>query len=103
MKKVWVTYDLPLLGLLHTVCIFYMIVCSKFPGWLFKVELSKPEEVDELMDEDKYQQFLKTNEWSVLHLTSFLNLSYDLNSVPYNYILVVSMVICKIYDSPVTL
>ena len=31
-------------------------------GWLFKVQLSQPEEVDELMDEDQYQQFLKTNE-----------------------------------------
>lgn len=31
-------------------------------GWLFKVELSKPEEVDGLMDEDKYQQFLKNHE-----------------------------------------
>ncbi|XP_026273221.1 glycine cleavage system H protein, mitochondrial [Frankliniella occidentalis] len=31
-------------------------------GWLFKVELSKPGEVDELMDEDQYQQFLKSND-----------------------------------------
>ena len=31
-------------------------------GWLFKVELSNPQQVDELMDEDQYQQFLKNHE-----------------------------------------
>jgi len=28
-------------------------------GWLFKIELSKPEEMDELMDEAAYEKFLK--------------------------------------------
>ncbi|KAI5644149.1 glycine cleavage h-protein domain-containing protein [Phthorimaea operculella] len=30
-------------------------------GWLFKLELTKPEEVDNLMDEEAYQLFLKTD------------------------------------------
>lgn len=30
-------------------------------GWLFKVELADPEEVKKLMDEKKYDQFLKTD------------------------------------------
>lgn len=30
-------------------------------GWLFKVKLSKPEEVDALMDENKYEEFLKSH------------------------------------------
>lgn len=38
------------------------LMTFKFSGWLFKVELSKPQEVDELMDEDQYQQFLKNHE-----------------------------------------
>lgn len=29
-------------------------------GWLFKIELSKPEEVDALFDEDGYQNHLKS-------------------------------------------
>jgi len=31
-------------------------------GWLFTVELSKPEEFDQLMTEVEYQTFLKTTE-----------------------------------------
>ena len=31
-------------------------------GWLFKVKLSKPEELDELMDKDAYDAYLKTQE-----------------------------------------
>ena len=31
-------------------------------GWLFKLELSKPEELEELMSEEKYGEFLKTQE-----------------------------------------
>ncbi|XP_023248208.1 glycine cleavage system H protein, mitochondrial isoform X2 [Copidosoma floridanum] len=30
-------------------------------GWLFKVELSEPKEVESLMDEDAYNEFLKTD------------------------------------------
>lgn len=30
-------------------------------GWLFKVELSKPEEVESLMTEEKYNEFLKSH------------------------------------------
>lgn len=30
-------------------------------GWLFKVKLSKPDEVAALMDEDKYEEFLKSH------------------------------------------
>lgn len=33
-----------------------------FSGWLFKVELSKPEELKDLLDENKYQAFLKTDQ-----------------------------------------
>ncbi|XP_055708427.1 glycine cleavage system H protein, mitochondrial [Phlebotomus papatasi] len=31
-------------------------------GWLFRVELSKPEEVDALMDEKQYKEFLKNED-----------------------------------------
>lgn len=31
-------------------------------GWLFKMELAKPEEVDELMEEEQYEKFVKTLE-----------------------------------------
>jgi glycine cleavage system H protein len=31
-------------------------------GWLFKVKLSKPEEVDELMDQESYDKYLKEHE-----------------------------------------
>lgn len=31
-------------------------------GWLFRVELSKPEEVDALMDEKQYEEFLKNED-----------------------------------------
>ncbi|CAK1586498.1 unnamed protein product [Parnassius mnemosyne] len=30
-------------------------------GWLFKIKLSKPQELDELMNEDDYEKFLKTD------------------------------------------
>lgn len=30
-------------------------------GWLFKIEISHPEEIKTLMDEDAYNQFLKTD------------------------------------------
>lgn len=30
-------------------------------GWLFKIELTNPEEVKTLMDENAYSQFLKTD------------------------------------------
>lgn len=30
-------------------------------GWLFKIELSDPEELKTLMDEDAYNEFLKTD------------------------------------------
>lgn len=30
-------------------------------GWLFKVKLSKPEEVDALMNEEKYEEYLKSS------------------------------------------
>lgn len=29
-------------------------------GWLFKIKLSEPKELEELMDEKKYAEFLKT-------------------------------------------
>ncbi|XP_054164895.1 glycine cleavage system H protein, mitochondrial-like [Oppia nitens] len=29
-------------------------------GWLFKIELSKPQEIDKLMDEQSYQKFLES-------------------------------------------
>lgn len=31
-------------------------------GWLFKLELTVPSELDELMDEEAYNKFLKENE-----------------------------------------
>ena len=31
-----------------------------FSGWLFKIELSKKDELDELMDEDAYKAFLES-------------------------------------------
>ena len=31
-------------------------------GWLFKLELSKPSELDGLMAKDKYEEYLKTQE-----------------------------------------
>ena len=31
-------------------------------GWLFKVKLSKPEEVDELMNQEAYEKYLKEHE-----------------------------------------
>ena len=31
-------------------------------GWLFKVKLSNPEEVDELMNQDAYEKYLKEHE-----------------------------------------
>jgi glycine cleavage system H protein len=30
-------------------------------GWLFKISLSKPNELENLMDEKKYEEFLKTD------------------------------------------
>lgn len=30
-------------------------------GWLFKVKLSKPEELDGLLTEEKYKEFLKSH------------------------------------------
>ena len=33
---------------------------NKKTGWLFKVELSNPEELKELMNEKEYEDFLKT-------------------------------------------
>lgn len=30
-------------------------------GWLFKIELSNPEEIKTLMDEDAYNDYLKTD------------------------------------------
>lgn len=30
-------------------------------GWLFKIKLAKPAELDELMDEKKYEEFLKSD------------------------------------------
>jgi glycine cleavage system H lipoate-binding protein len=32
-----------------------------FPGWLFKIELTNPEEIKELMTEPEYENFLKTD------------------------------------------
>lgn len=32
-------------------------------GWLFKVELSSPDEISNLMDEKTYQEYLKTDHW----------------------------------------
>lgn len=37
---------------------FYIL----FIGWLFKLELTKPEELDKLMDEKQYEEYLKTDE-----------------------------------------
>jgi len=31
-------------------------------GWLFKLELSKPEELNDLMDEEAYEKFLKAQQ-----------------------------------------
>lgn len=30
-------------------------------GWLFKIKLTKPSELDELLDEKAYEEFLKTD------------------------------------------
>lgn len=30
-------------------------------GWLFKVKLSKPDEIEALMDDTKYEEFLKSS------------------------------------------
>ena len=31
-------------------------------GWLFKVKLAKPEEIDELMNQEAYDKYLKEHE-----------------------------------------
>ena len=33
-----------------------------FKGWLFKIELSDPEELNSLMDREKYDAYLKSQE-----------------------------------------
>ena len=33
-----------------------------YKGWLFKVKLSKPEEVEELMSQESYEKYLKEHE-----------------------------------------
>lgn len=32
-------------------------------GWLFKIQLTKPEELKDLLDEAAYENYLKSNEW----------------------------------------
>jgi glycine cleavage system H lipoate-binding protein len=34
---------------------------SLFAGWLFKIELTNPDELKELMTESEYENFLKTD------------------------------------------
>jgi len=41
--------------------IFIKITLKINLGWLFKVELSNPDEVKVLMDEKQYEEFLKTD------------------------------------------
>ncbi|XP_054276098.1 glycine cleavage system H protein, mitochondrial-like [Macrosteles quadrilineatus] len=36
-------------------------------GWLFKVQLSKPDELKDLLNEEKYKEFLKTDQESKDH------------------------------------
>lgn len=31
------------------------------PGWLFKLKLTKPEEIEALMNEKQYEEFLKSD------------------------------------------
>lgn len=40
-------------------CLYFIsdVFCS---GWLYKVKLDKPSELKKLMDEDDYQEYLKT-------------------------------------------
>lgn len=41
-------------GIADIICIF-----SFFPGWLFKVQLSEPKELDQLLSEKQYETFIK--------------------------------------------
>ncbi len=42
--------------------ILLYVSCFLSPGWLFKIELSKKDELDDLMDETGYNEFLKSQE-----------------------------------------
>ena len=39
-----------------------MFVSPYVAGWLFKVEVDKPEELESLMDEEAYKKYLKSQE-----------------------------------------
>lgn len=36
-------------------------------GWLFKVSLSKPDELESLMDQQTYDKYLEDSHWRWLH------------------------------------
>lgn len=42
-------------------CLLTLRYCDSPLGWLFKVKLIKPAEIEELMDEKKYEEFLKSD------------------------------------------
>lgn len=40
----------------------HQLIENCLAGWLFKMELTVPSELDELLDEEGYQKFLKESE-----------------------------------------
>jgi len=39
---------------------FYITITSIFSGWLYKATLSNPNELESLMNEEGYNEYLKT-------------------------------------------
>lgn len=40
----------------------FVLFFSLLPGWLFKISLSSPEELKQLMNESQYEKFLKESD-----------------------------------------
>lgn len=53
-----VTWTNPWCRLLATVVLFYF----QTTGWLIKMTMEKPAELDELMSEDAYEKYIKSIE-----------------------------------------
>jgi hypothetical protein len=52
--------------MLVVFCVRYFVrifirIFTLFAGWLFKIELTNPDELKELMTESEYEKFLKTD------------------------------------------
>lgn len=47
-------------GIIYSIFLFnFVISIIYFVGWLFKLELSSPEEISNLMNEEQYAEFIK--------------------------------------------